>query len=114
MENGTCTFLFLFAFVVDIIMFFFFCQRVCNYFGTQEYAWVLDWEGRDCYRAAPTTTWMLNNGTVGGWLQAFGNLSRLVIVGAGHMSPFDQPYSLHQMVYQWIGGMFGKPGQKQC
>ena len=86
--------------------------RVCNFFGTEAFASQVSWEGRQCYLNTPEIPWLLSNGTTGGWLQAYGNLTRLVIAGAGHMSPFDQPVSLHEMLQTWLSNDFGKPGQK--
>ena len=79
--------------------------------GTEAYARELVWPGQQCYASTPETQWLLANGTLGGWVQAFGNLTRLVIANAGHMSPFDQPPSAHQMLYQWLSNAFGMPGQ---
>lgn len=84
---------------------------MCNFFGTEAYATDLAWEGRTCYRHAPLVPWLLANGTQGGVVQAFGNLTRVVVAGAGHMSPFDQPASLHQLLYAWLANAFARPGQ---
>lgn len=66
-------------------------------------AWMreMDWEGMGRFRAAERRLWRVD-GEIAGYLQKWGNLSHLVVSGAGHFVPVDQGRSSQAMIEDWV------------
>jgi vitellogenic carboxypeptidase-like protein len=66
----------------------------------------LEWPGRKDYLAAPRLPWILSSdkSTLAGWVQTYSNLTELVINGAGHLAPMDQPERLADMITTFVEG----------
>ncbi|RUS31424.1 Alpha/Beta hydrolase protein [Jimgerdemannia flammicorona] len=74
-------------------------------------AWIeaLEWPGREGFANAPRNIWKTESPTdrnshVAGWVQAYANLTRLSLFGAGHMAPMDQPANTREMISNFIEG----------
>ncbi|KAL6077481.1 Carboxypeptidase, variant 2 [Balamuthia mandrillaris] len=81
--------------------------------GTARYLETVNWEGRQSYLQAPRNLWLVNksdSGTkaskvesiVGGYVKASGNLTFLVISGAGHFAPMDQRNNVLDMLRRFL------------
>ncbi len=62
----------------------------CNFMGTDAWLAGLTWPQRKEFINQPRTPWMLD-GKVVGKMRAAGNLTQVVVDGAGHLVPMDQP-----------------------
>jgi len=69
-------------------------------------AWIstIEWEGREEFAAAPRSIWRASDGEIGGYVQAARNLCEVVVAGAGHMTPMDQPLHALDMMRGFIEG----------
>jgi carboxypeptidase C (cathepsin A) len=77
------------------------CDMVCNWMGSQAWAENLVWPGQQNISSAQNTTWTVS-GVPAGWYRSALNVTVLVVANAGHMSPFDQPKNVYQMVRAFI------------
>lgn len=76
---------------------------ICNSLGTARYLSALEWAGATAYRASPRRVWRDPSGaTLRGWNQTGGGMSHIVVAGAGHMAPADQPEACYQMMRGFI------------
>ncbi|GMY18548.1 serine carboxypeptidase-like 50 [Fagus crenata] len=68
----------------------------------------MKWEGLSEFLMAERRVWEVN-GELAGYVQKWGNLSHVVVLGAGHLVPTDQPLSSQAMIEDWIleKGLFG-------
>ncbi|KAL6189979.1 hypothetical protein ACLB2K_036380 [Fragaria x ananassa] len=66
-------------------------------------AWVktMKWEGIEKYLAADRNVWKLG-GETAGYVQKWGSLSQVVVSGAGHLLPADQPLRAQAMIEDWV------------
>ncbi|GMN38753.1 hypothetical protein TIFTF001_007987 [Ficus carica] len=76
-------------------------------------AWVktLEWEGLERFLAAERKVWRVN-GELAGYVQKWGSLSNVVVLGAGHLVPSDKALSAQAMIEDWVlgNGLFeGEP-----
>jgi len=78
---------------------------ICNYWGTGWWSDTVQWAGANSFSQAQNVTWSVN-GAVAGWYKAAGNLTRLIVNNAGHMSPYSQPMNVQSMLYSYIAGEF--------
>jgi len=62
----------------------------CNFMGTDAWLATLDWPGAATFRRTPRTPW-LDNGKLLGQARSVGNLTQVLVNGAGHLVPMDQP-----------------------
>ncbi|MED6116742.1 hypothetical protein PIB30_103030, partial [Stylosanthes scabra] len=73
-------------------------------------AWVktMKWEGIEEYMNAERKIWKVN-GELAGYVQQWKSLSNVVVLGAGHVMPLDQPVIAQAMIQNWIlqRGIFG-------
>lgn len=74
---------------------------ICNSLGTSRYLQQLLWPGVGLYRAANRSVWMVD-GKVAGFWQEGGGLVHVVVTGAGHMAPADQPAACYDMVQTFL------------
>uniref|UniRef100_A0A7S0NA43 Carboxypeptidase n=1 Tax=Pyramimonas obovata TaxID=1411642 RepID=A0A7S0NA43_9CHLO len=72
---------------------------------TSNQAWLskLDWPDKEAFNSANRTTWYVD-GKPKGWIKSAGKLIELVVGGAGHMVPMDQPEAALDMVTRFIQG----------
>ncbi|GMI75172.1 serine carboxypeptidase-like 50 [Hibiscus trionum] len=74
-------------------------------------AWVktMKWEGIEKFMTADRVIWEVN-GEVAGYLQKWGSLTNVVVSGAGHLLPADQPLNSQAMIEDWVleKGQFGR------
>ncbi|KAK4368750.1 hypothetical protein RND71_012542 [Anisodus tanguticus] len=66
-------------------------------------AWVkrMNWEGIDKFLEADRKVWRVNS-ELAGYVQKWGNLSHVVLLGAGHLVPHDQPLNSQAMIEDWV------------
>ncbi|KAF5745198.1 hypothetical protein HS088_TW07G00780 [Tripterygium wilfordii] len=73
-------------------------------------AWVktMKWEGIGSFLKAEREVWRVN-GELAGYVQKWGSLSHVVVMGAGHFVPTDQPVNSQAMIEDWVSerGLFG-------
>ncbi|KAF5451024.1 hypothetical protein F2P56_031327 [Juglans regia] len=73
-------------------------------------AWVktMAWEGLSQFLIAERKVWRVNEG-LAGYVQKWGNLSHVVVLGAGHLVPTDQALNSQAMIEDWVleRGLFG-------
>jgi len=72
----------------------------------QTYAWLeaLEWEGKQQFFDAPRRPWYTEDGKLGGFARQHGFLTDVIVAGAGHLVPFDQPKRSLEMVTRFIEG----------
>jgi len=78
---------------------------ICNYMGTLEWTAQIQWPGQNAYVNAPSQKWMVSNSQAG-YYKTAGNLTHILVYGAGHMSPFNQPQNTQDLLYRFINGGF--------
>ncbi|GMJ13328.1 serine carboxypeptidase-like 50 [Hibiscus trionum] len=73
-------------------------------------AWVktMEWEGIEKFMMADRVIWRVK-GELAGYLQKWGGLTHVVVSGAGHLLPADQPLNSQAMIEDWVleKGQFG-------
>ncbi|KAJ0399841.1 hypothetical protein ATCC90586_005383 [Pythium insidiosum] len=80
-------------------------DMMCNHYATEKLLLYLNWNGSDAYQSAKKFTWSVPGRTdPGGFAQQGGNLTFLIIPGAGHMVPMDVPDVAAEMVARFIQG----------
>ena len=85
----------------------------CGVAGTEKYLAALEWPGAGAYAAAPRSVWRTapgstvgaGNTTVAGYVRGpVMNLTQLVVLGAGHLVPKNQPQNALAMLATFIAG----------
>ena len=81
---------------------------MCNYIGTTGYADAMNWTGSQAFRHAKWVPWPGVNPAPNpaGLYRSAQTLTQLIVADAGHMSPYDQPANVQEMVYRWMKGGF--------
>eukprot|EP01135_Chromosphaera_perkinsii_P003643 Nk52_evm22s250 gene=Nk52_evmTU22s250 len=74
-----------------------------NIIGMDRMYTSLDWSGKEQFNRTPSKLWKVD-GKVRGYVRNYDIFSRIIIVGAGHLSPMDQPVSTLRMVETFIYG----------
>lgn len=73
-------------------------------------AWVrkMRWEGIGEFLEREREVWKVD-GKLAGYVQKWGNLSHVVVLGAGHLVPTDQALNSQAMIEDWVlgNGLFG-------
>jgi len=92
---------------IPVLLYNGFYDLICNWEGTSTWSNDLDWPYKAQYNNATSQSWNVN-GKKAGFYKSADNLAFLVVDNAGHMSPFDQPENLHDMLYRFINGGFHK------
>jgi vitellogenic carboxypeptidase-like protein len=77
---------------------------ICGAPLTERYLMQLPWRGLSAYQAAGRTAWFGADGTVSGYARRALNLTQIIVRGAGHILPFDQPVRALDMVNRFISG----------
>jgi len=79
---------------------------ICNMDGTSTWASELDWPFQQQFNNAKNQTWVVPGSGSAGYYKTASTLTQVVVSGAGHMVPYDQPISAHDMVFRFIYGGF--------
>jgi carboxypeptidase D len=84
---------------------------ICNYYGAQYLVGNLTWNGETGFINALKQPFITTSkrDTLAGEYVNERNLTNLVIFGASHMVPFDQPLATSQMIAQFVSGGFSAP-----
>lgn len=75
----------------------------CNFMGTDAWLQDLDWQGGDTFKSEPRTPWFIGNKWAG-HSRSEGNLTQVLVNGAGHLVPMDQPESAFVMLETFLTG----------
>ncbi|KAK4596821.1 hypothetical protein RGQ29_014734 [Quercus rubra] len=76
--------------------------------STETWVKTMDWEGVGNFSRAERKIWKINK-ALAGFVQKWGSLSQVVVLGAGHFVPTDQSLSSQAMIEDWVleRGLFG-------
>ncbi|KAL7688151.1 putative peptidase S10, serine carboxypeptidase, alpha/Beta hydrolase [Plasmopara halstedii] len=78
-------------------------DMMCNHYGTEKLLLNLEWNGSEAYQQAPKYTWRVQGHHIpAGFAQQGGNLTYLVVAGAGHAVPMDVPDVAADMLYRFV------------
>ncbi|KAH7488162.1 Pheromone-processing carboxypeptidase KEX1 [Phytophthora ramorum] len=81
-------------------------DMMCNHYGTEKLLLNLNWSGSDAYQQAHKYTWRVEGRKEpAGFAQQGGNLTYLVVTGAGHMVPMDVPDVAADMLHRFVNGL---------
>ena len=78
---------------------------------TERFLQVLPWSGLADYKNAERTIWMDSSQSdpVSGYVRETKTLTQIIIRGAGHIAPYDQPERALDMIDHLVNGIqFGK------
>ncbi|XP_071108886.1 probable serine carboxypeptidase CPVL isoform X2 [Haliotis cracherodii] len=73
---------------------------------TEAWLQTVQWKGLEKYKKAPKLIWKVNpNDTdVAGYVRQVGNFYQVIVRGAGHILPYDQPVRGFDMIQRFIEG----------
>mmetsp|Transcript_3117 Transcript_3117/g.4808 ORF Transcript_3117/g.4808 Transcript_3117/m.4808 type:complete len:431 (+) Transcript_3117:79-1371(+) len=74
-------------------------------FSNEKWIMQMDWPGRGKYLSAPRRKWLTEyNGAthISGWVQEYDTLTEIVVNGAGHLAPMNEPERLYEMISTFI------------
>jgi len=77
---------------------------ICNLAGTQYWLDSLDWPGKEAWKIANRKIWSVD-GETAGFYRSVQNLTFMIVTGAGHMVPGDQPRHAQDMVQKFIANI---------
>ncbi|OWZ22816.1 Serine protease [Phytophthora megakarya] len=78
-------------------------DMMCNHYGTETLLLNLNWNGSDAYQRANKFTWRVQGRKEpAGFAQQGGNLTYVVVAGAGHMVPMDVPDVAADMLHRFV------------
>jgi len=75
---------------------------ICNWVGNLRMAEDLEWAGQTGFRDSVSQDWVSKDGDYSGWSRTFGDLSFVLVEGAGHMVPHDQPAAALDLINRWL------------
>ncbi len=75
---------------IDVLIYNGIYDMDCNFMGTDAWLGRLDWSDRDDFLDRPRTPWIVD-GEVAGHVRSAGRLTQVLVAGAGHLVPMDQP-----------------------
>eukprot|EP01063_Lacrimia_lanifica_P010247 TRINITY_DN16978_c0_g1_i1.p1 TRINITY_DN16978_c0_g1~~TRINITY_DN16978_c0_g1_i1.p1 ORF type:complete len:415 (+),score=91.13 TRINITY_DN16978_c0_g1_i1:69-1313(+) len=75
---------------------------ICAALGTDRWVDAMAWTGQPAYRADTRSAWHGADGVLAGYVQAARGLTRVVVGGAGHYVPHDQPAHSAEMVRRFL------------
>lgn len=61
----------------------------------------MKWEGIEEFLSAKRKIWKVN-GKLAGYVQKWKSLTNVVVLGAGHLLPTDQPLNSQAMIEDWV------------
>lgn len=73
----------------------------CSVLGTNEWLRLLEWDGRHTFNNMEHELFSIN-GRVKGTFKHHKNLNYLIVYGAGHLAPYDQPETVFAGVKQFV------------
>jgi carboxypeptidase C (cathepsin A) len=74
----------------------------CNFIGTDRWVEGLDWSYRGEFLNTPRTPWLVD-GEPAGHIRQARTLTQVLVSGAGHLVPMDQPHAALALLEQFIG-----------
>ncbi|KAG7394450.1 Cell death protease [Phytophthora boehmeriae] len=78
-------------------------DMMCNHYGTEKMLLNLNWNGSDAYQQSKKYTWRVKGRKEpAGFAQQGGNLTYVVVTGAGHMVPLDVPDVAADLLYRFV------------
>ncbi len=80
---------------------------ICGAPLTERYLPLLEWAGAAAWQQTPRSLWhdtSYPGGAIAGYFRGTANLLQVVIRGAGHMAPTDQPTRSLDMMSRFIDG----------
>ncbi|CAI5738763.1 unnamed protein product [Peronospora destructor] len=81
-------------------------DMMCNHYGTEKLLLSLNWSGSNAYQQADKYTWRVQgHKEPAGFAQQGGNLTYVVVAGAGHMVPMDVPDVAAEMLRHFVDGL---------
>lgn len=80
----------------------------CNFIGTDEWVENLQWSHRGEFLEAGRAPWLVD-GHRAGYIRAAGNLTQVIVAGAGHLVPMDQPQSALALFAAFVSGTLTMP-----
>eukprot|EP01116_Phalansterium_solitarium_P008793 TRINITY_DN2275_c0_g1_i1.p1 TRINITY_DN2275_c0_g1~~TRINITY_DN2275_c0_g1_i1.p1 ORF type:complete len:469 (-),score=183.36 TRINITY_DN2275_c0_g1_i1:252-1658(-) len=71
---------------------------------TEAFIQSLDWKGMDGYRHARKAIWRVNatDVDVAGYARQYSSISQVIVRGAGHILPYNQPARAYDMIQRFI------------
>lgn len=74
---------------------------------TESFLQVLPWNGLHAYKTTERIVWTDSSqeDPVSGFVRSVGNFSQVIIRGAGHLAPHDQPYRTLDMINHMVKGI---------
>jgi serine carboxypeptidase-like clade 4 len=78
---------------------------ICNFFGAGATLQTLNWPGQSGFNSAANRTWTVS-GNKAGSVRAFGNLTYVNVLAAGHMVPHDQPQNALDLLTRFLNNAF--------
>jgi len=79
---------------------------ICNMDGTSTWLSVLDWPYKAQFNSAKNVNWTIPGFGQAGYYRTASTLTQVVVTGAGHMVPYDQPRAAQDLVFRFIRGGF--------
>lgn len=79
---------------------------ICNWLGNKAWTNSLSYSKHEDFAQAKTSSYLTNDGAVGGEKQNFDKFTFLRVYDAGHMTPHDQPEVSLDFVNRWISGKY--------
>jgi len=89
---------------VDVLIYSGNFDMSCGYAGAERLLSELDWHGRDEWNALSRLIWTGDHGAPLGYVKQLDRLTQVVVPGAGHLAPADQPSTVRSMIENWIVG----------
>ncbi|XP_035688950.1 probable serine carboxypeptidase CPVL [Branchiostoma floridae] len=73
---------------------------------TENFLWSLPWSRLEQYQTADRTVWKINpsDTEVAGFVKQVDNFYQVIVKGAGHILPFDQPERAYDMIDRFVSG----------
>ncbi|ODQ67069.1 alpha/beta-hydrolase [Nadsonia fulvescens var. elongata DSM 6958] len=90
---------------------------ICNHIGNEKLIDELDWNGQrgwgtdldnNEHNSGKPIDWILDDGTLAGWVKHSRNLTYALIHNASHMVPFDFPILSRAMLDGFVGSIVGE------
>jgi carboxypeptidase C (cathepsin A) len=75
----------------------------CNFMGTDAWLQALDWPDGENFKSASRKPWFIK-GNLAGHSRSAGNLTQVLVNGAGHLVPMDQPEFAFVMLETFLSG----------
>lgn len=75
----------------------------CNFMGTDAWLSRLHWQERVAFISKPRTPWKVD-GSVAGMIRSAGRLTQVLVYGAGHLVPMDQPKVALALLNDFVRG----------